>query len=120
MSERKPASTNSINRVELKEHCGMVYAMYLISGRWKLIILHRLSAKKLRYTELKKWMPNITDRMLTLQLQHLEKDDLILRKVFSQVPVKVEYELTQSARELMLVCQGLEEWGIVHRKKQAD
>ncbi len=116
MSKRKAASTNSINREELKDLCGMVYALYMLAGRWKLVILHKLETDKLRYTEIKQLMPGITDRMLTLQLKEMERDGLITRTVYPTVPARVDYELTPSARTLVPVWQGLEQWGGAHRE----
>jgi DNA-binding HxlR family transcriptional regulator len=118
MSKRKASSTNSSNRENLVAFCGMVYALNMLAGRWKLVILHKLEKNKLRYKEIKHLLPNITDRMLTLQLQEMEKDGLITRTVYPAVPVKVDYQLTDSARFLIPVWQALGQWGESHRKFQ--
>jgi DNA-binding HxlR family transcriptional regulator len=117
MSKRKEASTNSLNRQELLGFCGIVYSMDMLAGRWKLVILHKLENSKLRYKEIKQRMPYITDRMLTLHLQEMERDRLITRTVYQEMPVKVEYELTDSACALVPVWKALENWGIAHRKQ---
>ena len=57
MSKRKPTSTNSINREKLIDFCGMMYAVDMLGGRWKLIILYKLEKKTLRFSELKKLFP---------------------------------------------------------------
>ncbi|MGF7042108.1 winged helix-turn-helix transcriptional regulator [Mucilaginibacter lappiensis] len=116
MSKIKPTSTNNRNRNELIDFCGMNYALNMLAGRWKLLILYKLENKKLRYGDVKKLMPNITDRMLTLHLQEMERDGLIIRTVYPEVPLKVEYELTESAVALAPVWKQLEHWGIAHRK----
>lgn len=93
----------------------MVYAHDLISGRWKMLILYKLEKGDLRYTDLKRLLPNITERMLTLQLKALESDGLVSRTVCSEPPVRVTYSLTESSRRLSLLWHMLEDWGHSHR-----
>ena len=120
MTHRKETSTNSINRQVLTEFCGLQYAINLIEGRWKLIILYKLERKELRFTELKKQLPNVTDRMLTRQLKELERDKLINRRVFAAVPLKVVYALTEEGRSLSPIWTSLEHWGLAHRLKATE
>lgn len=115
MAKRKTTSTNMLNRKTLVNFCGMVYATDILGGRWKLLILYKLGARTLRYNELKKRIPAVTDRMLTLHLQELEKDGLITRTVYAAVPPRVEYQLTESAQLLIPIWQQLEQWGLQHR-----
>jgi len=115
MSKRKPTSTNTINRETLIGFCGAVYAIDILAGRWKLLILYKLEGRVLRFGELKKRLPNITDRMLTLHLQELEKNGLIVRTVYAEVPPRVEYHLSESARQLAPVWKQLERWGLDHK-----
>jgi DNA-binding HxlR family transcriptional regulator len=116
MAKRKEASTNSLNREKLMAFCGVTYAIELLGGRWKLLILYKLEKKTLRFIELKKKLPGITDRMLTLHLRELEKSGLISRTVYAEVPPRVEYNLTAIARRLIPVWQMLEQWGLEHRQ----
>jgi DNA-binding HxlR family transcriptional regulator len=116
MAARKPASTNSRNREALDNFCGLTYAMNLLGGRWKLLILHKLEPQKRRFSELKKTLPHITDRMLTLQLRELERDGLVSRTVFAEVPPRVEYELAAKGRALAPTWKSLEAWGEAHRQ----
>jgi DNA-binding HxlR family transcriptional regulator len=115
MGKRKSLSTNNLNRERLIDFCGMVYAVDILGGRWKLLILYKLEGRTLRFGELKKHLPNITDRMLTLHLQELEKDGLVVRRVHAEVPPRVEYHLSDIARQLAPVWKQLEEWGEKHR-----
>ena len=115
MAKRKEASTNSINREQLNDVCGMAYAIDILAGRWKLKILYKLERQTLRFSEIKKLMPGITDRMLTLHLQEMEKDGLISRTVYAEVPPRVEYSLTQSAISLIPIWDQLDKWGHAHR-----
>jgi DNA-binding HxlR family transcriptional regulator len=115
MGKRKPTSTNNINREKLIDFCGMIYAIDILGGRWKLLILYKLEGRTLRFSELKKHIPNITDRMLTLHLQGLEKNGLVVRTVYAEVPPRVEYHLSESARQLIPVWKQLEHWGLAHK-----
>jgi DNA-binding HxlR family transcriptional regulator len=114
MTKIKENSTNSINRKFLTD-CDLTYAVQLMGGRWKLLILMRLNSGTQRYGELKKKIANITERMLTLQLRELEADGLIARQVFAEVPPRVEYTLTDIGRELVPICDALHTWGTRHR-----
>lgn len=115
MTEIKQTSTNFANKQALADECPEVYAANLIGGQWSLVICSWLLNGKLRFGELKKFLPNITERMLTLQLRKLEENKIVSRKVYAQVPPKVEYELTEIGYELKSVIKGLEEWGERHK-----
>ena len=116
MAARKPSSTNSRNREVLGEFCGITYALNLVGGRWKLLLLHKLAPQTLRFSELKKILPHITDRMLTLQLRELEQDGLLTRTVFAEVPPRVEYALTARGQALAPTWQNLEARGNAQRQ----
>ena len=91
------------------------YAMSLIDGKWKMHILFWLWKKQvLRYSELKRALGTITHKMLSTQLKELEKDDLIIRNEYPQVPPKVEYSLSPRGLTLMLVLECLCKWGHEH------
>ena len=113
MANIKETSTNNQNKIFISD-CNVTYAVQLVGGRWKLPILLQLQEKK-RFGELKKIISNITERMLTLQLRELEKDGLVSRKVYAEVPPRVEYELTKIGKELMPVCKELHKWGAKHK-----
>ena len=74
-------------------------------------IVWSLSSRSMRYGELKKALPKVTHKMLTQQLRELEKDELIARKVYSQIPPKVEYSLTLLGKSVLPVIEMLIEWG---------
>lgn len=97
-------------------NCPVELTLSLIGGKWKGIILYHLIDGKKRFGELKKFMPNITQRMLTKQLRELESDDLIHRKVFRVVPPKVEYSLTKHGKSLEKTILSLQEWGENYQK----
>ncbi len=116
MSEIKETSTNFANRLALSDECPEVYASNIIGGQWTLVICSWLLNGKLRFSELKRNLPNITERMLTLQLRKLEENKIISRTVYAEVPPRVEYELTPIGYALTPVIKALESWGDEHRK----
>ena len=91
--------------------CPVTTAIDVIGGKWKVIILYQLRGKTLRFGELRRCVPKITQKMLTLQLRELEKNKLVKRKVYAEVPPKVEYTSTLLAEKLNPALDMLCEWG---------
>ncbi|MCP1144842.1 winged helix-turn-helix transcriptional regulator [Lysinibacillus endophyticus] len=89
----------------------------VIGGKWKCVILCHLTHGKKRTSELKRLMPNITQKMLTQQLRELEEDGVINRIVHNQIPPKVEYELSEYGRSLEGILNALCAWGDQHLTK---
>lgn len=116
MTKIKETSTNFANKQALENDCLEVYASNIIGGQWTLAICCYLINGKLRYGELKKCLPNITERMLALQLRKLEKDKIVKRTVHAEVPPRVEYELTPVGYELKPIIRELEKWGKKHKR----
>lgn len=119
MAERKENSTFTLNEKFLVE-CDLTYAVNKIGGRWKILIIDKLGDRKLRFSELNKIFPLITERMLTLQLRALEQDGLVKRTVYAEVPPRVEYELTAMAKEFLPIFRQLSEWGNKHKKEHPE
>jgi len=93
-------------------YCTVELTLQVIGGKWKPIILWYLFTDGTRrFGELKKAMPNITQKMLTQQLRELEADGLVHREVYPQVPPKVEYSLTELGNSVMPVMRTMCEWG---------
>lgn len=93
--------------------CCASLTMGVIGGKWKTVILFHLINGKLRYNELRKEMPAVTERTLSLQLKTLEEDGIINRKVYtSKPPLKVEYSLTDFGKTLIPLIQSIAEWGV--------
>ena len=97
---------------EINMHEEMRRAFALLSGKWKLEIMWLLNQRVYRFGELRKAIPGITQHMLTAQLRELEADGLVLRTVFAEVPLRVEYEMTQKARALGPTMEALTAWWI--------
>jgi len=117
MDRIKETSTNYLNKQSLYEECNEMYAISLIGGQWTLGILSCLINGKLRFGEIRKIMPQITDRMLTLELRKLEQNKIITRTVYAEVPPRVEYELTPIGYGLKLIIQELDTWGKEYKEK---
>ncbi|WP_223067343.1 winged helix-turn-helix transcriptional regulator [Paenibacillus caui] len=100
-------------RINLKEiNCEKELTLAVIGGKWKLIILWHLGLEGTkRFSELKKLIPHITQKMLTNQLRELEEDQLISRKVYPEVPPRVEYSMTEYGQSLMPVLKSMYDWG---------
>lgn len=88
------------------------FAMDRIGGTWKMPILWRLKDRVMRYGELKKTMPRISDKMLTSQLKELEEEGFIKRKVYPVVPPKVEYSITRRGRKAVRIVNTTREYGM--------
>lgn len=106
-------SESKVLKFKGKEYpCCTSLTMGIIGGKWKTVILYHLINDKLRYNELRKTMPTVTERTLSLQLKALEDDGLIKRKVYtSKPPLKVEYSLTKFGRTLIPLIQSIADWG---------
>ncbi len=92
--------------------CCASLTMGIIGGKWKTVILFHLSDGALRYNALRKLMPSVTERTLSLQLKNLEEDGILLRKVYtSKPPLKVEYSLTEFGKTLVPLIQSIAAWG---------
>ncbi len=92
-------------------HCAMDVTMNFIGGKWKTVVLWYLRNKTYRFGELKKQIPDITEKMLSIQLKSLETDGLVKREVFAEVPLRVEYSLTKFGKTLIPVLESIAQWG---------
>ncbi|PCI03018.1 MAG: transcriptional regulator [Hyphomicrobiales bacterium] len=100
--------------------CPVSFAMSIIGGKWKCVVLFHLVDGPKRFGVLRRSIPGITQRMLTLTLRELEADDLVNRKVFEVVPPHVEYSLTTLADELQPVMESLAQWGEHYYKTRVE
>lgn len=98
------------------EDTGFHYTLSLVSGKYKMVILYCLMEFGVaRYNELKRYIGSISHKTLTSALKDLERDGLVLRKEYPQIPPKVEYRLSERGRSLMPVLDGLCVWGEENR-----
>ncbi|MBT33509.1 MAG: transcriptional regulator [Thalassobius sp.] len=95
-----------------KYPCTVSMAMDLVGGKWKTVILYHLKDRNKRYSELRKEMPTITERTLSLQLKQLEKDGLVNRAVYGEKPpIQVTYSLTDFGKTFIPVLEAITNWG---------
>ncbi|SMD02746.1 winged helix-turn-helix transcriptional regulator [Sporomusa malonica] len=92
--------------------CSMELTLDLIGGKWKALILWYLGENTLRFSELRKALPKVTQKMLTQQLRELEESGLVKRFIYTQIPPKVEYSLTEAGKSLLPILATLCQWGL--------
>jgi len=97
-----------------KLECPIMSAIAMISDKWKVLIICKLCKGTLRFNELKRELKGVTQRVLTHQLRELESDGLVARKIYAEVPPRVEYSLTDLGKTLIPVLAELESWAKVH------
>lgn len=112
MTQIKESSTFNANRQLVMQECPVTYVMNKIGGHWKPIILYHLLQGSRRYSEIKRAMPHITEKMLIQHLKQLEADDLLIREAKPVVPPYVTYTLTESGRELKTVIEAMSAWAV--------
>ena len=101
---RKPAYTHQYG-------CAVEATADIIGGKWKAVILYYLFEGTKRFNELRRLLPEVTPRMLTLQLRELEQDGIVHREIYKEVPPKVEYSLTEFGRSLGPIIVQMLDWG---------
>ncbi|MEM7517110.1 MAG: winged helix-turn-helix transcriptional regulator [Planctomycetota bacterium] len=101
-----------------KTGCDVEATLSVIGGRWKpVLVCHLLQGKK-RFGELRRLTPNATERMITLQLRELEADGVVSRKVYAEVPPRVEYDLTEFGRTLDPILKHMMDWGSAFKERK--
>lgn len=112
--------TNSFNcnqNLKPDENCSVKKTLDLLSGKWRIRILYELIRHDgLRFGELKKLIPEITNTMLTLSLRELEEYKLVTRTQYNEIPPRVEYTVTESGKALLPVFSELAKWGETYLK----
>lgn len=115
MPQPDAAALLALARKRAAQLCGVETTLSVIDGRWKLRILFQLLHGSKRFSALKRQLSGVTQRMLTLHLRELERDGLIHREVYREVPPKVEYSLTAMGRSMEPLLRMMSEWGHHHR-----
>ncbi len=100
----KECSSNSPVNITLK----------VLGGKWKPLIMWFLNERTMRFSELHKEISGITQKMLTQQLRQLENDGLVDRKVYNEIPPKVEYSISEYGQTTLPILKTMAEWGIIH------
>jgi len=105
------------NEDDHPDGCPVGATMGVIGGKWKVVILYYVLERTRRFSELRRLMPGVTQRMLTLQLRELEQCGIITRKVYPQIPPKVEYSITNYGKTLESVVRVISDWGWKHLER---
>lgn len=94
------------------ENCSINYAMDIISGKWKLLILWHIGNEKIvRFNDLQRKVSGISSLMLSKNLKELEADGLVIRRQYNEIPPRVEYELAELSQDLFYILKRLGDWG---------
>jgi DNA-binding HxlR family transcriptional regulator len=101
----------SNDECDMTLRCPVEASLEIIGGKWKALILYHLLSGTKRFNELRRLLPKVTHRMLTRQLRELEKDKLVERTVYPEVPPKVEYSLTEFGMTVEPILRLLQKWG---------
>jgi DNA-binding HxlR family transcriptional regulator len=112
MTAIKESSTNYQNKQVILNECPVTFTLEKMGGRWKPLILFQLQQGVLRYGQVKKGIPGITEKMLVQHLRELEADGLIVRDVKPVVPPHVEYSLTKTGKTLTPILNAMAQWGL--------
>jgi len=100
--------------------CSMELTLAIIGGKWKVLILWYLGEKTMRFSELRRTLPHITQKMLTQQLRELEEHGLVNRFIYTQIPPKVEYSLTAAGKSILPILANLGQWGLNYANSTMD
>ncbi|WP_131538072.1 winged helix-turn-helix transcriptional regulator [Pedobacter nototheniae] len=114
MTAIKENSTRNYNKGIALGSCPVTFVMNKIGGYWKPIILYHLMSGPKRYSELKRAIPEITEKMLIQHLKQMQADELVIRKAKPVVPPEVTYSLTASGSELSQVLNSMVDWALKH------
>ncbi len=101
-------------RINLPDSCGLGLALSVIGGRWKSAVLWELHARPLRFGELRRRLPGISEKVLSEQLREMERDGVVRREAFDEAVLRVEYSLTAAGSALNAAAHVLAEWGLDH------
>jgi len=99
-------------------NCGVTHFLNIVGGKWKVLVIYAISKKCNRFSLLQKIIPHISKQMLINQLRELEEDGLIQRKIFAEVPPRVEYSLTEYGKSMMSIILNIQKWGEIDMEEK--
>lgn len=106
------------NGIEDGDCADVIATLQVIGGKWKAILIWKICEGNVRFNELRRLIPDISQKMLAQQLKDLEQDGLICRHVYPETPPKVEYSLTDYGRTIEPVFDAMCSWGSSHRGRK--
>jgi DNA-binding HxlR family transcriptional regulator len=110
--------TENKSRGSREYNCPVEATLDVIGGKWKPLILWQLKVKTLRYNNLQQLLPGISPKMLTRQLREMEEDGLVERKMYPEIPPRVEYSLTEFGKTVIPVLEELCRWGVEYMQQR--
>lgn len=108
---RKANSTNHLNEKAITNGCPITSTVVAIGGRWKIIILWQLKDGSMRYNEIRKAIPKISEKMLIQQLKELMQSGWVFKKDYNEIPPRTEYSLTKLGKSFMPILEDIYDWG---------
>ncbi len=117
MIDSNKKDTIKVNGPSFHPTCPIEATLSIIGGKWKTMILYYLFDGTKRFGELKRVLPGVTQKMLSSQLKELERDKVVHRKMYAEVPLKVEYSLTEFGKSLAPVLEKMDAWGNEYTRK---
>jgi DNA-binding HxlR family transcriptional regulator len=100
------------------EHCPVTFTMEVIGGKWKLLVIYLVSNGINRFGKMSMMLRGISKQMLTTQLRELEGDGIIERRIYAEIPPRVEYFLTAKGQSLLPIIALMKEWGLSHLQEE--
>ncbi|MCF2873246.1 MULTISPECIES: winged helix-turn-helix transcriptional regulator [unclassified Tenacibaculum] len=113
---RKKASTNFENEKFLEYDCPFMTTLRFIGKRWKPAVLWKINDGKVRFNQLKEALPYISDKMLANTVSELEADGIIEKLIFKEVPLRIEYKLTNFGLGILPVLSEMNKWGSITKE----
>lgn len=98
-------------KTDFGKPCPLLTTQRLLQGKWSIVVMYHLSEGPVRFNELLRRMPYMTHSTLSTQLKYLEKNGLVIRKEYPQIPPKVEYSLSEIGEKFKIVLESIKEWG---------
>lgn len=96
---------------DIHSDCAVSKTLKIVGSKWTMLLLHNIFDGKKRFGELQRSLPGISPKTLSLRLRELERDGIIDKKVYAEIPLRVEYSLTEKGKSLRGVFRSLENWG---------
>ncbi|MGC4100008.1 winged helix-turn-helix transcriptional regulator [Ferruginibacter sp.] len=98
-------------------NCGVTHFLNKVGGKWKVLVIHGINMGYNRFSTLQKAIPQISKQMLINQLRELEEDKIIERKVFAEIPPRVEYSVSKYGKTILPLIKRIQQWGLADMKK---
>lgn len=106
-----------MRETKISAQCPIRTTLEMLGGKWRLLIISQIGEKKVRYGELKRGIPDISEKMLAQKLKNLIESDLVVRQNYGEVPPRVDYALTENGRKALALIEPISKFGLEYIKK---